>query len=531
MLGFWLRYPMPSNDPISGTVSLVIAATGHRDLHRQDYEDLEKEVGKIFTDLHKKYPTTPLLLLSGLAEGADRIVVRAAKAASFPIQYVAVLPMREDLYCKDFESEASRVEFEELLNGAQRYIVLPFAEGSTLGEIVHPGSARDLQYERLGEFLVNYSQVLIAIWDKKRTGKKGGTSEVVAMKLGEKRESGRLAIARMNGNGAGPVYELLARRVSAGSDMPPGVKVTHAYPAGSTREDYEASYGLLEQYNADVMRAGSGFAAAAAKSRSGLFEGAEPTGLIPAMVWVANVYAWSDTLAIHFATRSLRLWMAVFALLAVGGVALTWLHTPEGGVAAYFAYCACLGFAFGVAMWEVKGKRRGRHEDYRALAEALRVQFFWMVAGLPDLAAEKYLRKQVGETVWIRDAMSECGLYEDVLDRSRGGAAGAAARLSLAQKWVEGQWRYFSKRSKETRKTRRKRTRSIYLPKLLLASEFSRRSWACSITTLKPGRTWFRVSRCGGPHWPGIIPSAGGSCRRPDSTLGCPTSFAPQMRI
>jgi hypothetical protein len=430
---------------VPGAVSLVVAVTGHRDLHREDFDDLEMDVRGILAELRGKYPNTPLLMLSGLAEGADRIAVRAANVSAVP--YVAVLPMPEHLYRADFETEESDSEFEQLLNGAVRRIVLPPAAGASLDDIACPGDSRDLQYERLGEFLVNYSQILIAIWDRKRTGRKGGTSEVVAMKLGEKRESGRMAVSRMNGNGIGPVYELLARRVSLGAEISIGVKFAVQYPLGSGAKDYDAIYKLLEQYNTDVVEAGPGLAAAAEKSKSDLFEGALPTGLTEAMEWVTTVYSWADTLAIHFANRSLRLWKAVFGLLAVGGVALTWLHTLNGGWPTLFAYYACLGFAFLLARRELKGRRRDRHEDYRALAEALRVQFFWMVAGFPDLAAEKYLRKQAGEMVWIRDAMSECGLYEDVLERSPGVKSGAPARIALAQKWVEGQARYFLKTS------------------------------------------------------------------------------------
>jgi len=432
---------------IPGNVSLVIAITGHRDLNRDDYKELEEEVGEIFKGLCKQYPKTPLLLLSGLAEGADSIAARAAKAASIP--YIAVLPMPLKVYRTDFKSEASDDDFQKLLDGAERYITLPLAEGSTLEKIAEHGPARDTQYERLGEFLVNYSQILIAIWDKKRIGKKGGASDVVAMKLGQKRESGRMAIARMNGNGAGPVYELLARRISTGEEKPTGVKSNVEHPDGSTAKDYQAIYKLLDQYNADVEQWKDQLAGAAAKSRQGLFEDAVPTGLTPAMNWLADVYSWADTLAIHFSTRSLLLWKAVFGLLGIGGVALTWLHTLDGGWLTLFAYYACLGFAFAAARWEIAGKRRDRHEDYRALAEALRVQFFWIVAGLPDLAAEKYLRKQAGEMVWIRDAMSECGLYEDVLERSHGGQAGEPSRLGLAQTWIEGQAKYFSRRSAE----------------------------------------------------------------------------------
>ena len=445
MLAFFGTPLMASESPLPGKVSLVIAITGHRDLHPEDLGNLEAEVGKIFKDLRKAYPKTPLLLLSGLAEGADRLAVRAARAASVP--YMAVLPMPEDLYRKDFGTSESISEFEEQWNSTNRRLVLPLLEEALRGEVADQGPARDLQYLRFGEFLVNYSQIMIAIWDKKRTGKKGGTSDVVAMKLGEGRESGVIALSRINGNGIGPVHELLAGRISTRNERPTGVKRDVAYPAGSTGSDYDASYKMLSQYNTDVEENRERLSSEVAKSRCDLFEGVEPAGLTPAMDWLADVYSWADVLAMHFQTRSLRLWKGVFFSLAIGGVALTWLHTLDGGWPTLFAYYACLGLAFGVAMREVKGKRRDRHEDYRALAEALRVQFFWMVAGIPDLTAEKYLRKQTGEMAWIRDAMSECGLYEGVLERSCGDQEEAGSRLSLAQKWVEGQAKYFLKAS------------------------------------------------------------------------------------
>ncbi len=145
-------------------VSLIFAVTGHRDLCIGDFEGLEHEVGKIFADFQKdeRFPHTPLLLLSALAEGADRIAVRAARAASIP--YIAVLPMPEDLYRNDFGTESSDREFEELLQGATRRIILPVLDKHTFEEIARPGPARDLQYQRLATFPVTYSQVLIAIW-------------------------------------------------------------------------------------------------------------------------------------------------------------------------------------------------------------------------------------------------------------------------------------------------------------------------------------------------------------------------------
>jgi hypothetical protein len=444
---------LPAN-PLAGTVSLVIAISGHCDLYPEDTRRFEDTIRGIFRGLGEKYPNTPLVLLSGLAEGADRIAVKAAMAES--VSYVAVLPMPAAAYRADFTSEASDTEFEELrTREGVRSIELPLVGDSTIEEVSRDGEARDKQYEQLGEFLVNYSQILIAVWDGVRTGKKGGTGEVVAMKLRE-RTYGRIAFSWMNSNGAGPVYILPARRISSGADAAPALELDLRYPGGSKPGDYEASYKLQDQFNKDVASAGGNFGERVETSRRELVAGANATGLSEAMKWVARVYSRADALAMRYQKISLRLWKTVFVLLGLGGMALAWGQTMKGGLPFLAGYWACLVVAWRLARWELKEKRRNKHEDYRAFAEALRVQFFWMAAGLEDLAAAQYLRKHAGEMVWIRDAMSECRLYEGVLEHHNNRKDNRAQRLGLARNWVEGQASFFLTRSAERKAAERR---------------------------------------------------------------------------
>jgi len=76
------------------------------------------------------------------------------------------------------------------------------------------------------------------------------------------------------------------------------------------------------------------------------------------------------------------------------------------------------------------------------------------------MAAEQYLRKQSGEMGWIRDAISECGLYEGVLDRSPAGRDDLPLRFRLAHNWVTGQASYFSKT--KHRHEKKERTLTIF---------------------------------------------------------------------
>jgi len=436
---------------MKGTVSLVIAVTGHRDLHPDYVSEYQKQVVEILRTLKDRHPHTPLLLLSGLADGADRVAVYAAQQVEIP--YVAVLPMPKSEYRKDFTPE-SAAEFDRLLG--DRVIELPVAQGQSLSEIQKGGPARDRQYRELGGFLVRYSQILIALWDDQFTGKVGGTSDVVKMKLGQIRSAERSHLMPSNFNGAGPVYVIPA--VRAGSPRPqiPALRCEQRYPAGRNGKDYEKIYGLLDEYNADVACSQNpAFEKAVRQSRKFLFEGGEAVGLSPAMEWVATVYAYADTLALRCARFSLRILHATFGLLGLSGVMLAWLHVFEGGDPVLLGYYVCLIAGAGLLIWETRSGRRKKHEDYRALAEALRVQFFWMAAGLSDLAAEQYLLKHAGEMVWIREAISECGLHDPVAGLNAPVASDLPMRLRLAHTWVRGQANYFSGKQTQYRRRRR----------------------------------------------------------------------------
>ena len=58
--------------------NLTIGVTGHRDIPSEDVTVLKAVIKSQFLDLKATFKDTPLLVLSGLAEGADRLVVEVA---------------------------------------------------------------------------------------------------------------------------------------------------------------------------------------------------------------------------------------------------------------------------------------------------------------------------------------------------------------------------------------------------------------------------------------------------------------------
>lgn len=116
---------------------------------------------------------TPLEVWSSLAEGADRMVVAAVRAADPEARLVAVLPLASDDYRTDFGPLAA-AEFDRLLaSAAEVQVTGPDADGA------HAGT-RESAYARAGRVVAEAANLLVAVWDGEPARGHGGTAEVVA---------------------------------------------------------------------------------------------------------------------------------------------------------------------------------------------------------------------------------------------------------------------------------------------------------------------------------------------------------------
>ncbi len=163
-----------------GPLPLIIGVTGHRDLRAEDTPRIEGAVRSEFERLEQLYPTTPFVLLSALAEGADRLVAKVALEQG--MRLIAVLPMPISVYETDFD-EPSRKEFYSLLQAAEHFFELPLMDGLQSEDVAEHGKGRAMQYARVGAHLSAHSTILLALWDGIHLNKMGGTSQVVRFKL------------------------------------------------------------------------------------------------------------------------------------------------------------------------------------------------------------------------------------------------------------------------------------------------------------------------------------------------------------
>ncbi len=159
----------------TSSAPFVIAVTGHRDLRPQDLDALRHEVRAVLDGLRSHMPGATLLLLSGLAEGADQLVAEVALERG--VLLTAVLPMPLEVYRIQMKEEAQQ-KLDKLI-GLSAEIITLAPEHWTPEQIQTSKDAQAACYETLARFLVWHCQALIALWDGMQSDKPGGTCRVV----------------------------------------------------------------------------------------------------------------------------------------------------------------------------------------------------------------------------------------------------------------------------------------------------------------------------------------------------------------
>jgi hypothetical protein len=113
-----------------------------------------------------------------------------------------------------------------------------------------------------------------------------------------------------------------------------------------------------------------------------------------------------------------------------------------------------------------RGEWQNRFQDYRALAEAMRVQVFWGLAATPVGASDNYLRQQSGELGWIQFALRGPALWAAALALS----LAAPNRPIVTAGWIQDQINSFGndRTSGKTGDNRRIARHSIHLFQIFL---------------------------------------------------------------
>jgi hypothetical protein len=406
----------------SGPLPLVIGIVGHRYLEATDLPLYRSRIAGFFEDLRRRYPSTPLRVLSALAEGSDRLVAEIALAHD--CELLVPLPMAPEEYEKDFPASVS--EFRALLKRVPPENVFVL---SVAGAGLSAHELRDAQYLEVGVYVATQSHALLALWDGVRNKAVAGTAEVVRFKLEGQIHSDDRAL---DADDCGPVYCIHAPRAGSGGNA--DVAPEWLYPRDSSAEVLQTVCSRIDRFNRDALRIP--VSATQAADASGLLPNIKERPAADRRL--AETFASADTLARGY-QRLTHTVLRVVIGLAVA-LALTFEIYAEIMPDRELPVIYLLIFTTIAALylWQQRLDAQGRYLDYRALAEALRVQFYWRLAGLKESAAESYLRKQLDELRWIREALRGANALPPPRD----------ARADLVQRqWVAGQANYFRART------------------------------------------------------------------------------------
>jgi len=397
---------------------LTIGVTGHRDLLADEIPALKKLVREFFLQLKGDYPDLDLQLITPLAEGSDRLV--ADVATELDIDLIVPLPMPQDEYEQDFSSVDAIQAFRDSLDKARviHLRTLPEARG-------HPVTSEDRarQYAQLGVFISNHSQILLALWDGKSSVATGGTAGVVKYHLTAVMPG--FSVAEESPNLLADNENDLAYHVVCSRDRPDGQPEDGLQPLQTawvtthfgleTGEHMPLEYDVMLQRLQDFDRDEEKYRDAIAREGADLLESAPDIELPIGTRAISNQHRTADWLAIHFQKRISLGLISIHSIAVLIGIIFIVYSEFDGldFLVNFFLFAFLAGFV----LFKVGEHRQWhrKHLDYRALAEGLRVQFYWSLAGVIDVqsaefAYDNFLQKQDVDLGWIRHVMRNVSL-------------------------------------------------------------------------------------------------------------------------
>jgi hypothetical protein len=458
--------------PNPSLIPFLVAVTGHRDLRPQDLDLLRQEVRAIFSGMRSRMPNTPLILLTGLAEGADQLVAEVALEQD--VLLAAAIPMPVDIYKEQMTEEAQK-KLDGLLAISMLQIMIPL-EGQTAQELRTSEAARAECYEALARFLSRYGQSLIALWDGLNSQKRGGTSSIVHyVRSGALDQSAEDAELR-----CGIVYQVVTPRTTD-SGPAPAIETLELGcepnpSVGANRKDSsqrDAAQNLrfaqvemnIERFNRDAARS----VHREASPRSRLIDD-ETVTLSPFQKRLETLYEQADRISLGANGRR-KFFLGAILLTALVGTLFYGIHGEMFGAHVWLWFSFPF-FVIAALLLHRMARAKYVEETYldaRALAEALRVQFFWTMAGINEPVDKYYLMDRRTELDWIRIALKNVWLlHQDTLD----GTMTRPDLQAVLDNWVKHQAKWYRvKADRQSRSVRRREKVSQY--GLLLAVVWS----------------------------------------------------------
>jgi len=378
---------------ISDRIPITVGVVGHLDVITTEEHRLQIE--NLFKDLAAEYPNSPLCLFSSIAEGADRYVAnifldlkRNNEEYNERFELIVPMPFETEEYKNDF-SDDSDVEFEELLKQAKRY----FPVGYDSLEIDRPQ-----QYLKTGKLVADSSLILIALWDGE-AGKKGGTADIVKHKITGDDDT----VAESTFEYDGTVFILPSKRAKSSYKVTGDLKNKESLTLEHILKDPVLRDALdkIEEINSDSITIKQ---PDFEKSQSYLFNA--PEKLEDPQKPILNWYSIMDLLSLQFRKRDIFITICLFTL---GLLLILSLAIYSNILMRRWVLSIAMGFVVAATLVYFYSRSTKNHKKYlynRTLAEALRIQFYWNIAGINKNVSDYILRIHRKEFTWVKHILS-----------------------------------------------------------------------------------------------------------------------------
>ncbi len=424
-------------------IPLIIGITGHRKLLSEDVARVEEQLRKFFEDLQKKFPHTPLLLLSSMGEGADRLAARIAVETP-GVSLAAVLPWPKGVCEEAWHRGGDRAEFQALMDNAVHTICLPHPADSTAAELCASQEVQQKRFADVSRYITRHCQILVAIWSGEESPR-SQTWKVIQWHRQGTDAPFAAGLSHLDSPETGPLHHLTVRGGS---------------PPAELSQDEQARYqaflqmaGNFDRFNADTMKLGAKLEAGMAISRGYVFPDAEQSKLPKHLQFLLSRFALADQLAVYWQEKSLHVLLVIFGMIFLTVASFEgYAHVMPERMFMLVAYPVLLASGLAYAWWTRRQRCYNRYLDDRALAEAMRVHLFWKLAGVLENAADFYLRTCRSQLDWIRAALRSWSLQSGEHDCECPTAAGAtlspAALQQIRDRWMEDQRKFFQKNTR-----------------------------------------------------------------------------------
>jgi hypothetical protein len=407
------------------TVPLVVAVTGHRDLVLAEVPAIRARVREFLRELCAAYPQRSVAVLSALAEGADRLVAGEALELGLPL--TVVLPMARGLYAEDFITEASRADFDRYCDAAEDVFELPITTGNTVDSIRDDRKNRSRQYAQAGVFLCAHCHVLLALWDGKESDQLGGTSQVVRFHHHDDMPgyTPRTAASRLvlTDDESDLVYHIVCSRDRADGAPAPGLTPLEAF--WYTTDEAAPRVAAMPSRHRQVFDRAAEFSrdvdahqATIRAAQYPLLTEPQAVALPHGLQHINDVYCSADGMASHYQKRMQSVLRATHVCALFTGLVYISYSDFSGDRRLLLLLLTLMLLALGVTVLAARRAWHRKYLDYRALAEGLRVQFYWAAAGVTSgnvskFAHDNFLQMQDTDLGWIRNVMRVAGTQCD----------------------------------------------------------------------------------------------------------------------